>query len=210
MARIDLTNTAWTKIASAGSPVEIQNLSTGGTRIVESATVPTSSSDAEVLYDYNSTRAYPSGLVNDLYAQALQSTSTVVVLALAAGVGGGGGGTGGAVTEADGADITLGAKADAAATSDAGSFSLIALFKRLLGYSAPSTGAVTITPGTPVAAGRRAFIACTAAGTVRLKLSNGSTLDVPVSVGPNLIDNVAVVDVVAANSTGTFVVSVLN
>ena len=127
MARIDLTNTAWTKIASAGSPVEIQNLSTGGTRIVESATVPTSSSDAEVLYDYNSIRAYPNGLVNDLYAQALQGTSTVIVLALAAGGGSGGGGSSGAVTVADGAAVTLGAEADVAATTDGGTFSLMAL-----------------------------------------------------------------------------------
>ena len=59
-------------------------------------------------------------------------------------------------------------------------------------------------------AGRRVFIACTAAGTVHLKLSGGSTLEVPVAVGPNLIDNVAVVDVVAANTTATAVVSVLN
>ena len=64
--------------------------------------------------------------------------------------------------------------------------------------------------GTPVTAGRRVFIACAAAGTVRLKLSGGSTPEVPVAVGPNLIDDVAVVDVVAANTTATAVVSVLN
>jgi hypothetical protein len=46
--------------------------------------------------------------------------------------GTGGGGGGGAVTVADGADVALGAKADAAATTDTGTFSLIALFKRLL------------------------------------------------------------------------------
>ncbi len=37
-----------------------------------------------------------------------------------------------AVTVADGADVALGAKANAAASSDTGTFSLIALFKRLL------------------------------------------------------------------------------
>lgn len=42
------------------------------------------------------------------------------------------GGGGGAVTIADGADVTLGATADAAASSDTGTFSLIALTKRLL------------------------------------------------------------------------------
>jgi hypothetical protein len=46
---------------------------------------------------------------------------------------GGGGGGGGPVTIADGADVTQGAKADAAATSDTGTFSIVALFKRLLG-----------------------------------------------------------------------------
>eukprot|EP01032_Pedospumella_encystans_P008603 gene8603-10192_t len=45
----------------------------------------------------------------------------------------GGGGGGGAVTVADGADQAVGAKADAAATSDGGAFSLIALAKRALG-----------------------------------------------------------------------------
>ncbi len=43
-----------------------------------------------------------------------------------------GGAGGGAVTVADGADVAEGAKADAAATTDTGTFSLIALFKRLL------------------------------------------------------------------------------
>jgi hypothetical protein len=46
--------------------------------------------------------------------------------------GSGGGGGGGAATIADGADQAEGAKADAAATTDTGVFSLIALFKRLL------------------------------------------------------------------------------
>lgn len=63
------------------------------------------------------------------------------------GVGGSGGGGGGAVTQAagsvaagayvagamvDGAIVTLGSEADATATSDSGTFSLIALFKRSL------------------------------------------------------------------------------
>ena len=47
-------------------------------------------------------------------------------------IGGGGGGGGGAVTLADGASVTLGAKADSAATSDTGTFSQIALTKRQL------------------------------------------------------------------------------
>jgi len=54
----------------------------------------------------------------------------------------GDGGGGGAVTIADGADVTQGAKADAAATTDTGTFSIVALVKRLL---AKWTGAVDTT-----------------------------------------------------------------
>ena len=43
------------------------------------------------------------------------------------------------VTEADGANIALGARADAAATTDGGTFSLIALMKRLLSKVGPVT-----------------------------------------------------------------------
>jgi hypothetical protein len=58
--------------------------------------------------------------------------------------GGGGGGGGGAVTIADGADVTLGAKADAAASTDVGTFSLISLFKRLLEKITAGLGVVPI------------------------------------------------------------------
>ena len=54
-----------------------------------------------------------------------------------------------AVTIADGADNSQGAKADAVATTDTGTFSLIALFKRSLGYlSTIATGALRPTAGT--------------------------------------------------------------
>lgn len=46
---------------------------------------------------------------------------------------GGGGGGHGAVTIADGADVAQGARADAAATSDTGTFSIVSLVKRGLG-----------------------------------------------------------------------------
>lgn len=49
------------------------------------------------------------------------------------------------VTVADGADVALGAQSDAAASSDAGTFSLIALFKRLLGKL---TTGISVTQGT--------------------------------------------------------------
>lgn len=54
---------------------------------------------------------------------------------------GGSSGGGGAVTVADGADAALGATDDAAASSDSGTFSLIALVKRLLGKLPASLGA---------------------------------------------------------------------
>lgn len=58
-----------------------------------------------------------------------------------------GGGGGGAVTIADGADVTQGAKADTAATSDTGTFSIVALMKRLLQHL---TSIITNTTGAPV------------------------------------------------------------
>lgn len=61
-----------------------------------------------------------------------------------------GGGGGGAVTVADGADVALGARADAAAATDAGTFSLISLFKRLLGKLPAAIGQGTITTSFPV------------------------------------------------------------
>lgn len=78
-----------------------------------------------------------------------------------------------------------------------------------IGAPPPYLGAETITPGTPVEPGVGVFIACTAAGNVRLLLANDSILDVPVAVGASMIDNLAVKDVVEADTTATAVVSVL-
>lgn len=52
-----------------------------------------------------------------------------------------GGGRRSAVTVPDGADVALGATGDSAASSDSGTFSLIALIKRLLGKLPASLGA---------------------------------------------------------------------
>jgi hypothetical protein len=54
------------------------------------------------------------------------------------------------VSSADGGQVTIGAKADAAATTDAGTFSLIALIKRLLG-KIPALGQATMANSLPVA-----------------------------------------------------------
>jgi hypothetical protein len=64
-------------------------------------------------------------------------------------VSGGSGGSGGAVTIADGANQTLGAKADASASSDSGTFSLVSLFKRLLA-KIPTVGQTTKSGSLPV------------------------------------------------------------
>jgi hypothetical protein len=57
-------------------------------------------------------------------------------------------GSGGATTIADGADEAQGAKADAAASSDAGTFSVISLLKRLLGkFPAQVNGRVSVEVG---------------------------------------------------------------
>ena len=79
-----------------------------------------------------------------------------------------------------------------------------------LGTSAPVTMAAVISPGTPVAPGRKALINCSAAGAMRLKLSGGSTIDIALQVGESELDGYAVVDVVAANTTATATVTVLS
>lgn len=60
------------------------------------------------------------------------------------------------VTMADGANVALGARADASATTDGGTFSLISLFKRMLGKMGPVTsvdgGLVSIGATTDAAA----------------------------------------------------------
>lgn len=75
----------------------------------------------------------------------------------------------------------------------------------------PYQAAVQITAGTNLRSpGRGVFIAATVAGTVRLVLSSGTTLDVPVAVGASLIDHIEVIGVSAAGTTATAVVSALS
>lgn len=82
------------------------------------------------------------------------STSNVVVLAGGAGLftgfggGGGSGGGGGAVTVADGADVTLGAKADAVCGSATGTCTLEALIKFL--NNAVTSAIPTQDPSVPI------------------------------------------------------------
>jgi len=64
-------------------------------------------------------------------------------------VGAGGGGGGGAVTIADGASTTLGARADAPASSDTAAATLMALVKRLVG-KIPGFGAAASAAALPV------------------------------------------------------------
>ena len=74
--------------------------------------------------------------------------------------------------------------------------------------TAPVVTATVITPGTPVPPGRKALIACSAAGNLRVKLSGGSTIDLALQVGQSELDGYAVVDVVAASTTATATVTV--
>ncbi|RVU07520.1 hypothetical protein EOE18_00005 [Novosphingobium umbonatum] len=80
----------------------------------------------------------------DNSAQVVSQTAPLPVTVTNAASGGG------AMTEADGANVALGAKADAAATSDTGAFSLIALTKRLLGKLPASLGQKTAANSLPV------------------------------------------------------------
>ena len=67
----------------------------------------------------------------------------------------------------------------------------------------------TITPGTAVPAGDGIALACSAAGNLRLIMQSGSSLDLYATQGTAIIDNIAVQDVNAANTTATCTVSVL-
>ena len=73
------------------------------------------------------------------------------------------------------------------------------------------TSNVRITPGTPQkASGTGVCIVCTVAGNVALLLKGGTTLTIPVAVGTSWIDNLAVIDVVAAQTTATATVDILS
>lgn len=81
----------------------------------------------------------------------------------------GGGGGGGAVTIADGADVTLGAKADAAATTDTGTFTLQALTKRSLQKLTTISGQLPAALGSTTSA---ASLSVTPASDAAFKMSN--------------------------------------
>ena len=92
--------TAWTKIASAGSTVEVKNtLTTVAILLQVSSGVPTAM-DGEPLYAEDSYRKYDAPLPADLYARAITGGPGVVeVLPIGAAGGGGGGGSGGTVAQ---------------------------------------------------------------------------------------------------------------
>lgn len=71
------------------------------------------------------------------------------------------------------------------------------------------TAARRITPGTGVSSGSGIVIACSAEGTVRLVMHDGSFLDVYVFPGTTKIDALAVKDVNVAGTTATATVSVV-
>jgi hypothetical protein len=66
-----------------------------------------------------------------------------------------------------------------------------------------------ITPGTSVPFGDGVALACSAAGTVRLVMQDGSFLDMYAVQGTAIVDNLAVRDVNAAGTNATCTVTVL-
>lgn len=69
--------------------------------------------------------------------------------------------------------------------------------------------AAPITPGTAVPFGDGAALACSAAGTLRLVMQDGTFLDFYAQQGTAIVDNLAVRDVNAAGTSATCTVSVL-
>ena len=105
---------------------------------------------------------------------------------------GGSSGGGGAVTVADGDDVALGATDDSAASSDSGTFSLIALVKRLLGKlpaslgakaptaslsTVPAVGTLTNRSGTITTGGAAQQVAASNSSRIGFSLQNLSTGD---------------------------------
>lgn len=111
-------------------------------------------------------------------------TASVKAYLVGLGVGkapaGGGGGGGGATTIADGADVAEGSRADAPATTDNGSASLIALQKRLLQKTKPLVARTptAVTVGTT----STALTSANAAG-YRVFIQNNGTNDIWISIG---------------------------
>ncbi|TXN41413.1 hypothetical protein FV232_19780 [Methylobacterium sp. WL30] len=69
--------------------------------------------------------------------------------------------------------------------------------------------AAPITPGTPVPYGDGVVLACSAPGTIRLVMQDGSPFDVYATQGTAILDDMAVRDVNAAATTATCTVTVL-
>lgn len=127
-----------------------------------------------------------------------------------------------AVSIADGSSVALGAKSDTAATSDTGTFSLIALFKRLLSYFGGSaiTEAITLsitTGGTrqqvfAANASRRSFGFSNTSDTIQYVRFGANAADkVGVAVNPAgfiILENsscpVGAIDVICATTGKTF------
>jgi hypothetical protein len=74
----------------------------------------------------------------------------------------------------------------------------------------PYRKAKQVTPGTRLRdEGRAVYIDCTVAGTQQLELPSGGVIPVQVEVGPNLLEDIIVVDAPASGTTATATVHVL-
>lgn len=127
--------------------------------------------------------------------------------------GGGGGGGGGAVTVADGADVTLGAKADVLAPSPTGSFSVISMLKGILNVEGLIYSVITSVPAVlatqPTAANLNATVAQPTAANLNCTVVQGTAANLKVDLsgtGANAtalkVDGSAVTQPVSGNVGG--------
>lgn len=145
-AIFDLINTAAsTNLPLAGFDSQVDSIDitpeNGSVRVMYDGNTPTASNGQllyeDVTYHFRGIDLLKLKLIrtggSDVTCNAVLGRATAGEVSSSGGnsvAGSGGGGGGGAVSIADGDDAALGAKADAAASSDTGTFSLIALFKR--------------------------------------------------------------------------------
>lgn len=130
---ISVTTSGVTGTLPAGAVVAAFNVGTTNTAYCK---LGASATTSDIAIPPASWFAFTVGAATQLTCITASSTTTVNMVGGSGqptGAGGGGGGSGGgAVTIADGADVTQGAKADAACGTDTATCSQIALIKRLL------------------------------------------------------------------------------
>ena len=170
--------TAWTKIASAGATIDVQNRSTDSVILSTTNAVPAASNtDGQFLLSPGQTDSHRFlTLTSDLYARATNSGALVAVLD-GVSAGGGGGGT-----------VTQGAPGSSASPWFVQNVAPLPAGTNAIGSvadtnSAAFLGAVAMTVGATYAAQRSIAALCTAGGNMAITFSDASTFVVPVAVG---------------------------